>query len=165
MYPPMPAPRPTTIYLVDKPGAAQSTFAIGAPGPPRHTPDYFAIRVMNSFFGEQFQSRLNANIREDKGYSYGVSSRFAFGHGPGAFRAGGEIVTASSDKALVEFMKEINGIRGARPITDDEITAAKNALVQGLRRSSPRSRASGAPSPRSSCRICRRTTTGRSRTR
>jgi zinc protease len=131
-YPPTPDPRPTTIYLVDKPGAAQSTFAIGAAGPPRHTPDYFAIRVMNSFFGEQFQSRLNANIREDKGYSYGVTSRFAFGHGPGAFRAGGEIVTASSDKALVEFVKEINGIRGARPITDDEMSAAKNALVQGL---------------------------------
>ncbi len=131
-YPPTPAPRPTTIYLVDKPGAAQSTFAIGAPGPSRHTPDYFAIRVMNSFFGEQFQSRLNANIREDKGYSYGVGSRFAFGHGPGAFRAGGEIVTTSSDKALVEFMKEIDGIRGARPITDDEFTAAKNALIQGL---------------------------------
>jgi zinc protease len=131
-YPPVPDPRPTTIYLVDKPGAAQSTFAIGAAGPPRHTPDYFALRVMNSFFGEQFQSRLNANIREDKGYSYGVGSRFAFGHGPGAFRAGGEIVTANSDKALVEFIKEINGIRGARPITDEEMTAARNALVQGL---------------------------------
>jgi predicted Zn-dependent peptidase len=132
MYPPTPDPRPTTIYLVDKPGAAQSTFAIGAAGPQRHTPDYFAIRTMNSFFGEQFQSRLNANIREDKGYSYGVGSRFAFGHGPGAFRAGGEIVTSSTDKALVEFMKEINGIRGTRPITDEEMTAAKNALVQGL---------------------------------
>jgi zinc protease len=131
-YPPTPDPHPTTIYLVDKPGAAQSTVVIGAAGPPRHTPDYFAIRVMNSFFGEQFQSRLNANIREAKGYSYGVRSQFGFGHGPGAFRAGGEIVTASSDKALVEFMKEINGIRGARPITDDEMTAAKNALLQGL---------------------------------
>jgi predicted Zn-dependent peptidase len=131
-YPTPPAPKATTIYLVDKPGAAQSTFAIGEVGPPRTTPDYYALRVLNSFFGEQFQSRLNANIREQKGYSYGVSSRFAYGRGPGAFRAGGEIVTAKSDSALIEFMKELKGIRGDRPITDDEMQAAKNALIQSL---------------------------------
>lgn len=131
-YPAPPAPKATAIYLVDKPGAAQSSFAIGEVGPPRNTPDYYALRVLNSFFGEQFQSRLNANIREQKGYSYGVSSRFAYGRGPGAFRAGGEIVTAKSDSALIEFMKELKGIRGDRPITDDEMIAAKNALIQSL---------------------------------
>jgi predicted Zn-dependent peptidase len=131
-YPTPPAAKATTIYLVDKPGAAQSTFAIGEVGPPRSTPDYYALRVLNSFFGELFQSRLNANIREQKGYSYGVSSRFAYGRGPGAFRAGGEIVTAKSDSALIEFMKELKGIRGDRPITDDEMQAAKNALIQSL---------------------------------
>ena len=99
----------TTIYLVDKPGAAQSTFAIGEVGPPRSTPDYYALRVMNEMFGELFQSRLNHNIREVKGYSYGVSSGFAFGRGPGPFRAGGDIVTAKSDSALIEFMKELRG--------------------------------------------------------
>jgi len=131
-YPAPPAPKTTTIYLVDKPGAAQSTFAIGEVGPPRSTPDYYALRVLNSFFGEQFQSRLNANIREQKGYSYGVASRFAYGRGPGAFRAGGDIVTAKSDSALIEFMKELRGIRGERPITDDEMQSAKNALIQSL---------------------------------
>jgi zinc protease len=131
-YPAPPAAKSTTIYLIDKPGAAQSTFAIGEVGPPRNTPDYYPLRVLNSFFGELFQSRLNANIREAKGYSYGASSRFAFGRGPGQFRAGGEIVTAKSDSALIEFMKEIKGIRGDRPITDDEMTAAKNALIQSL---------------------------------
>lgn len=131
-YPTPPAPKTTTIYLVDKPGAAQSTFAIGEVGPPRSTPDYYALRVLNSFFGEQFQSRLNANIREQKGYSYGVASRFAYGRGPGAFRAGGDIVTAKSDSALIEFMKELRGIRGERPITDDEMQSAKNALIQSL---------------------------------
>jgi zinc protease len=131
-YPSPPQPKSTTIYLVDKPAAAQSTFAIGEVGPPRSTPDYYTLRVLNSFFGELFQSRLNANIREQKGYSYGVSSRFAYGRGPGAFRAGGDIVTAKTDSALIEFMKEINGIRGERPITDEEMTAAKNALIQSL---------------------------------
>jgi zinc protease len=127
-----PAPKPTTIYLVDKPGAAQSSFALGEVGPPRKTPDFFALRVMNTMFGELFQSRLNGNIREEKGYSYGVGSEFAFGRGPGPFRAGGDIITAKSDAALTEFMKEINGIRGARPVTDGEMEASKNSLVQSL---------------------------------
>jgi zinc protease len=131
-YPPVPEPKPTTIFLVDKPDAAQSTFAIGRPGPPRNTPDYFALQVMNTILGGQFQSRLNANIREEHGYSYGVSSGFAYGKGPGAFRAGGDIVSAKTDAALIEFMKELGGIVGSRPITEDELKTAKDALVQRL---------------------------------
>ncbi|HEX9106836.1 MAG TPA: pitrilysin family protein, partial [Longimicrobiales bacterium] len=110
-YPALPAPRPTTIFLVDKPGAAQSSFALGLAGPPRDTPDYYALEVLNSMLGGQFQSRLNADIREQKGYSYGVGSAFAFGKGPGPFRAGGDIITAKSDSALFEFMKQLKGIR------------------------------------------------------
>jgi len=131
-YPAAPASHASTIYLADKPGAAQSTFAIGTTGPPRSTPDYFALQVMNTILGGMFQSRLNANIREEKGYSYGVSSSFAYGKGPGAFRAGGDIVSAKSDAALVEFMKELRGIRGERPITDEELSTAKDALTQRL---------------------------------
>lgn len=131
-YPPLPAKSPTTIYLVDKPGAAQSTFAIGLPGPPRTTPDYYAIEVMNTLLGGMFQSRINANIREEKGLSYGVSSRFTFGKGPGAFRAGGDIISAKSDVALTEFINEFRGIQGSRPVTDDELQESKNALAQSL---------------------------------
>ena len=131
-YPPLPPKQPTTIYLVDKPGAAQSTFAIGLPGPPRSTPDYYAIEVMDTLLGGMFQSRLNANIREAKGLSYGVSSGFAFGRGPGPFRAGGDVISSKSDVALVEFMKEFRGMQGARPVTDDELQTAKNSLAQSL---------------------------------
>ncbi|HEX6052157.1 MAG TPA: pitrilysin family protein [Gemmatimonadaceae bacterium] len=131
-YPAFPEPKSRTIYLVDKPGAAQSSFALGIPGPQRDTPDYFAIRVMNVILGEQFQSRLNANIREQKGYSYGVGSTFSFGKGPGPFRTGGDIVTAKTDSALIEFMKELRGIRGERPITDEELSVAKSNLIQSL---------------------------------
>jgi len=131
-YPAVPEQRPTTIYLVDKPGAAQSTFAIGLPGPARSTADYYAIQVMNTMLGGFFQSRLNANIREEKGYSYGVGTSFSFGRGPGAFRGGGDIISEKSDAALVEFMKELKGIQGARPVTDDELATAKDALVQRL---------------------------------
>jgi zinc protease len=131
-YPDVPAPKQTTIYLVDKPGAASSTFAIGLVGPPRSTADYYAIRVMNNVLGGMFQSRLNRNIREEKGYSYGVGSRFAFGRGPGPFMAGGDVMTAKNDSALIEFMKELKDIRGGRPPTDDELAQAKASLVQSL---------------------------------
>jgi zinc protease len=87
---------------------------------------------MNAMLGGLFQSRLNANIREDKGYSYGVGSFFAYGRGPGPFQAGGDIVSAKTDVALIEFMKELRGITGSRPVTDEEMTAAKNSLVLSL---------------------------------
>jgi zinc protease len=131
-YPAASSAKPTTIYLVDKPAAAQSTFTIGAVGPPRSTTDYYALRVMNEMLGVLFQSRLNHNIREVKGYSYGVGSSFAFGRGPGPFRASGDIVTAKSDSALIEFMKELRDIRGPRPPSDDEMAQAKASLVQSL---------------------------------
>ncbi len=78
-----PSAQKTTIYLVDRPGAAQSTVAIGHPGPPRNTPDYYAMQVMNTMLGGMFQSRLNANIREEKGYSYGVTLQLRLWQGPG----------------------------------------------------------------------------------
>ena len=131
-YPNPPQLRPATIYLVDKPGSAQSVVNIGLPGPPRNTPDYFALQVLNHILGGQFQSRLNANIREQKGYSYGVNSAFDYGKGPGAFRAGGSIFSAKTDAALIEFMKELKGIEGERPITDEELQTAKDSLIQAL---------------------------------
>jgi zinc protease len=131
-FPALPAAKPTTIYLVDKPGAAQSTFSIGLPGPPRTTPDYYALQVMNTILGGMFQSRLNANIREEKGYSYSVTSGFGFGKGPNPFRTGGDIVGDKTDAALVEFMKELRGILGAKPVTEEELKTAKESLVQRL---------------------------------
>jgi zinc protease len=131
-YPAVPAPRATTIYLVDKPKAAQSVFTIGLAGPPRNTSDYFALQVMNTILGGIFQSRLNHNIREEKGYSYGVSSRFAYGKGPGAFSGGGGMTTAKTDSALIEYMKELRGVEGEKPFTDDEIAQGKAHLAQGL---------------------------------
>ena len=131
-YPAPPTPKGTTIWLGDKGGAAQSSFAIGGVGPSRGTPDYYALRVMNTILGGMFQSRLNADIREQKGYSYGVGSGFAFGRGPGPFEASGEIVTAKSDSALLEFMKHLRGIRGDIPVTDEELSTAKSKLVQEL---------------------------------
>jgi predicted Zn-dependent peptidase len=131
-YPPLAPPKKTAIYLVDRPGSAQSIFALGHPGPARNTPDYYALQVMNTMLGGMFQSRLNANIREEKGYSYGVGSGFSYGKGPGAFSTGGDIVSAKTDAALIEFMKELRGILGSRPVTDEELAVAKESLIQRL---------------------------------
>ena len=131
-YGPVPAPKARTIYLVDKPKAAQSVFALGEPGPSRSTPDFYALQVMNHLLGGMFQSRLNHDIREVKGYSYGVRSNFAYGRGPGAFNAGGGIVSAKSDSALIGFMTHFRGVQGEMPFTDDELKVGKESLVQSL---------------------------------
>jgi predicted Zn-dependent peptidase len=131
-YPPPPASKARTIYLVDKPKAAQSVFAFGTPGPTRYTPDFYSLSVMNHLLGGLFQSRLNHDIREVKGYSYGVRSSFAYGRGPGAFQAGGGIVSAKTDSALIGFMKHFKGVQGAEPWTDEEVTIGKESLIQSL---------------------------------
>lgn len=131
-YGPVPAPKPRTIYLVDKPKAAQSVFSFGTPGPSRSTPDYYPLLVMNHLLGGLFQSRLNHDIREVKGYSYGVRSTFNYGRGPGAFNAGGGIVSAKSDSALMGFMTHLRGVQGTIPFTDDEVMLGKESLIQSL---------------------------------
>jgi zinc protease len=133
-YPAVPAPKATAIYLVDKPKAAQSSVIMGIPGPSRDTPDYYAISVMNNILGELFQSRLNNLIREVKGYSYGVSSGFNYGRGPGAFTAGGQIITTKTDSAMLDFVQELRGVQGGKPFTEDEIKQGKESLIQALPR-------------------------------
>ena len=116
----------TTIYLIDKPGAAQSSFRIGSVGVPRSTKDYFALLVMNTILGGSFTSRLNQNLRETRGYTYGAGSRFDMRRAAGPFSASAEIVAAKTDSALLEFMKELNGIRQAVPA--NELSRAKRFL-------------------------------------
>ncbi len=121
---PAPAPAPRTIYLVDKPGAAQSVFRIGQVGVPRTTPDYFALTVLNTILGGSFTSRLNQNLRETHGYTYGANSQFAMRRMAGPFLAASSVVTAKTDSALIEFMKELRRIR------DDAVPAAELAKAK-----------------------------------
>ena len=112
------------IYLIDKPGAAQSQIRIGWVGVPRSTPDYFALRVLNTILGGSFTSRLNQNLREAHGYAYGASSAFDMRRGAGPFYAGAGVQTDKTAEALTEFFKELDGIR--KPIPADEVEKAKN---------------------------------------
>jgi predicted Zn-dependent peptidase len=123
--PGLPAPA-TTVYLIDKPGAAQSSFRIGLVGVPRSTADYFPIDVMNTTLGGSFTSRLNQDLREDKGYTYGASSRFDMRKYAGPFTASAEVVSAKSDSALIEFMKQLRGIRD--PVPEGELQKTKRYL-------------------------------------
>src|SRR5687768_3776706 len=116
----------TTVYLIDKPGAAQSSFRIGSVGVPRSTKDYFALSVMNTILGGSFTSRLMQNLRETRGYTYGASSRFDMRRNAGPFLASAEIVAAKTDSALLEFMKELNAIRQSVPAS--ELSRAKRYL-------------------------------------
>ncbi len=120
----------TTIYLVDKPGAAQSDIRIGRIGVDRMTPDYYALNVMNTILGGAFTSRLNSNLREEHGYSYGAGSGFSYRPAPGIFVASAAVQTEVTDKALAEFFIEFNGMLD--PIPADEISKAKNYVALRL---------------------------------
>ncbi len=90
------------IFLVDKPQAAQSQIRIGHVGLPRSTSDYFPVVVMNTILGGGFNSRLNWNLREQKGYTYGTGSSFQFRKGAGPFTTTGGFRTDVTDKSVVE---------------------------------------------------------------
>jgi len=125
-----PAPAsPTTVYIIDKPKAPQTSFRIGAVGVSRSTKDYYPLMVMNTALGASFTSRLNNNLRETKGYTYGAGSSFAMRREPGAFTARAEIVAEKTDSALIEFMKELNGIRTTMPA--EELAKTKRYLQLG----------------------------------
>jgi len=116
------------IYLVDKPGSAQSEVYWGRVGVNRTTPDYYNITVMNTILGGSFTSRLNQNLRETHGYTYGAGSFFSMGKSTGYFLAYSSVQTDVTDKALHEFMKELTSIDS---ITDDDMTRARNYVALG----------------------------------
>jgi zinc protease len=130
--PPAPVAKARQVFLIDKPGAAQSQIAIGGASVPRATPDYFPIRVLNTVLGEAFTSRLNTNLREEHGYAYGASSSFDMRLGPGPFRATAGVQTDKTADALREFFKELERIH--EPIPQDELEKAKNYLALQLPR-------------------------------
>ena len=130
---PLPPTKPldkTGIYLIDRPNSAQSVVSIGQVGIDRMNPDYFPVVIMNSILGGAITSRISMNLREDKGYTYGANSGLQFRRGAGPFRAGGDIQTAVTKEAIIEFMKELNGIRGGIPITAKELDYNKQSLIR-----------------------------------
>lgn len=118
------------VYLVDKPGAAQSQIRIGWVGVPRSTPDYAVLEVLNTVLGGSFTSRLNQNLREKNGYAYGASSAFDMRLSAGPFLAAAGVQTDKTADALREFFNELNGI--LTPVPADELAKAKNYVALGF---------------------------------
>ncbi|PZC45037.1 MAG: zinc protease [Chloroflexi bacterium] len=127
---PSPTLSPGFLYLMDKPGAAQSVIRAGYVGVPRMHPDYFPLVVLNHIFGGQFTARLNMNLRQDKGYSYGYRSSIEWHRESSASMIGGSVQTAVTKEAVIETLKEINELKGSRPVTEEEFSGAKSALLQ-----------------------------------
>jgi len=132
--PERPADKPMAVYLVDKPNAAQSEIRIGQPSAARTDPDYYALQVAMTALGGQFTSRINLNLREKHGFTYGARGNITYRRGAGPFIASGGVFTAKTDSSLTEFMNELKDIRGPRPLTAAETEAARNSIVRGYPR-------------------------------
>ena len=127
------APQTTSarLVIVDKPGAPQTELRVVGIGAARSSPDFQAMRVMNTSLGELFSSRINMNLREEHGYTYGASSQFVFRRSAGPFVAGTGVRTDVTAPAVSEILKEVRGM-SERPIDSEELRLAKDALTRSL---------------------------------
>jgi zinc protease len=126
---------PTTttarVVIVDKPGAPQTEVRVVGIGAPRSSPDFQAIQVMNTVLGGLFSSRINMNLREEHGYTYGGSSQFTFRRSAGPFVAGAGVRTDVTAPAVTEILKEVRGMI-EQSVKADELRLAKDALARSL---------------------------------
>jgi zinc protease len=129
--PPVDVKTTRSIYIVDKPAAPQTFVLAGGLGVPRSSPDYVPIEVMNNALGGLFSSRINMNLREEHGYTYGGFSTFLYRRGPGIFAAGGGIRTDATGPAVGEIFKELDRIHTA-PLSADELKLAKGSFSLSL---------------------------------
>jgi predicted Zn-dependent peptidase len=122
------------LAVVPRSGAAQSELRIGHTCASRDTPDYHALVLLNMILGGQFVSRVNMNLRQDKGYTYGVRTGFDLRRGLGPFVLQTSVGTEVTAPAIREALKEIDDIRAARPATDDELALARASVTRGYPR-------------------------------
>ena len=119
-----------TIFLVDRPGAPQSVIRAVQPLVPRRHPDYFPLLLANYSFGGQFSARLNQNLRQDKGYSYGYQSYVQWTRRPSMLVAGGSVQSDATMESVRETLKEFQEVQSERPITAEELSNAKDGLLR-----------------------------------
>jgi zinc protease len=120
----------TKVLIVDKPEAPQSMVVLGYPFIRRDDPDYETLTLVNNVLGGKFTSRINMNLREEKGFSYGANSSFLALRSIGPFYASAPVQTQSTKESIVEMLKEVRGIRGERPLTDQELADSKNNIIK-----------------------------------
>jgi zinc protease len=126
-----PSPPPANkekIFLVDRPGSVQITLLMGNLAIDRTNPDYPALVVLNEVLGAGSASRLFLNLREEKGYTYGVYSNLIARKYAGPWTAGGDLRTEVTDGAMTEFLHELNRLRDVK-VPDEELEAARRSVV------------------------------------
>jgi zinc protease len=119
------------VHIVDRPGATQSELRIGRPGPPRSTAEYMALLVANTVLGGAFSSRLNMLLREEKAYTYGAGSSFAFRAGGGPFVVSTAVSTDATADSVDIILREMRRM-AQEPVSAIELDRARNYLVLGL---------------------------------
>jgi zinc protease len=119
------------IVIVERPEAPQTVLRIGHIGASHSNPDYVAIDVMNTALGGLFSSRINLNLREKHGYTYGASSAFAFRRGPGPFLVGTSVRTDVTAAAVTEIFREIERMRES-PVAAEELATVKDSIARSL---------------------------------
>ncbi len=129
--PPAPAVPERKILLVDKPGSPQTALITFGVGLPRSSPDYPAVTVMNTMLGGLFSSRINMNLREEHGYTYGASSFFRYSRGTGPFISYALVRTDVTAPAAEQLFKELDGIH-TKPLTDAELRQSKNSIIRSM---------------------------------
>ncbi len=126
--------RPARLNVFARPGAPQSELRIGHMGVARSTPDYHAIVAANMVLGGQYVSRVNLNLRADKGITYGARTAFDFRRSPGPFVLSVSVDRAATALAIAESHREITDIRGPRPVSASELAIGVAALTRGYAR-------------------------------
>lgn len=128
-WPPAPAAASARkVFLVHRPNSVQTTVSLGNIAIDRRSADYLAMVVMNDVIGGGASSRLFLNLREEKGYTYGVYSDFSATRYPGPWRAGGNMRTEVTEGALTEFFHEIRRIREEK-VPGDELEESKRSIA------------------------------------
>ncbi len=132
--PPRPATPPlgpTTVHLVDKPDAPQSVIRAAAYLARPGDPDWMSLSVANTAIGGQFASRINLNLREKQGFTYGARTSLGYDLAGGSWGFSSNIRTDATGPALVELFKELREARGERPLVDKEVDEGRGAAVNG----------------------------------
>jgi predicted Zn-dependent peptidase len=121
-------PAEQRVVVVDRPGSVQSAMRVGAVCIERRNPDYVPLVTVNTLFGGYFNSRINNNLRERNGYTYGARSGVDSLKNPGAFSIAVSVGTDVTAPAVGEIFRELHSITSA-PVTDEELTMVKNYIV------------------------------------
>ena len=129
-----PPPPPSHLAILHRPSAGQSELRIGHVSIARSATDYPHLLVLNMVLGGQFVSRINMNLREDKGYTYGARTSFDARRGPGPFVLQASVQSDATADAIREGLREIEEIRGTRPVSRAELETGRAALTRGFAR-------------------------------